>query len=47
MKGKLKMSHNLICAFCENVYKSGTKVCGKCEDYKGIMSVKEFDEIYG
>jgi len=41
------MTHNLICAFCENVYKSGTKVCWNCQEYKGIMTIEEFDAIYG
>jgi hypothetical protein len=37
----------LICAFCENVYSSGTSYCSKCIDYKGIMTIEAFDRIYG
>ena len=37
----------LICCFCEKVYSSETKFCVFCNEYKGLMSISDFDKIYG
>ena len=37
----------LICCFCENTYSKGTLFCGFCNEYKGLMTITEFDEYYG
>lgn len=37
----------LICCFCESVYSAETKFCGFCNEYKGLMTIEEFDAIYG
>jgi hypothetical protein len=37
----------LICCFCEKVYSSETKFCGFCNEYKGLMTINEFDKYYG
>ena len=37
----------LICSFCETVYTSNVKICGFCNEYKGMMSISNFDKIYG
>ena len=36
----------LICCFCEKVYSSETKFCGFCNEYKGLMTINEFDNYY-
>ena len=38
---------NLICSFCERVYSNETIFCGFCNEYKGMMSISNFDKIYG
>lgn len=37
----------LICCFCEKVYSAETKMCGFCYEYKGLMTIEDFDAIYG
>lgn len=37
----------LMCCFCENLQPSDVQVCGWCGEYKGIMTVANFQEIYG
>jgi hypothetical protein len=37
----------LICCFCEKVYSSETKFCFSCNEYKGLMTITEFDKYYG
>ena len=37
----------LVCAFCETIYEADTKVCYVCEDYKGLMTIVEFEHTYG
>ena len=37
----------LICCFCENTYSKGTLFCGFCNEYKGLMTINEFDKYYG
>lgn len=37
----------LVCAFCETIYEQNTKVCYVCEDYKGLMTIAEFEHTYG
>ena len=37
----------LICCFCENIYAENVKFCGFCDEYKGLMTIKEFEEYYG
>jgi len=38
---------NKICCFCEKIYSNEAIFCGFCNEYKGLMSVEEFDTIYG
>ena len=42
-KGKLKM----ICCFCEKTFSAGTKICGFCNEYKGLMTIADFEKTYG
>ncbi len=37
----------LICCFCENTYSNAIKFCGFCNEYKGLMTIEEFDNHYG
>jgi hypothetical protein len=37
----------LICCFCETEYNSETKICGFCNEYKGLMTIKDFETYYG
>ena len=43
----IKANHKLICAYCENIYKSGTSFCRNCQDDKAIMEISRFISIYG
>ena len=38
---------NLICCFCETEYDFNTKICSFCDEYKGIMTIVDFEKIYG
>lgn len=37
----------LMCCFCENLISATENFCGGCGEYKGIMTVAQFQEIYG
>lgn len=37
----------MICCFCEKDLEMGARICGYCNDYKGVMTVTEFEKIYG
>lgn len=37
----------LMCAFCENLLPEDCKICSTCLDYKGIMTILDFQKIYG
>ena len=37
----------MICCFCEKDFPAGTKICGYCNDYKGIMTLDDFQKTYG
>ena len=37
----------LICCFCEKEFSAGTKFCVICNDYKGLMTIEDFENIYG
>jgi hypothetical protein len=37
----------LICCFCEKTYSAGTIFCGFCNEYKGLMTIENFDKVYG
>ena len=39
--------NKLICCFCENTYSKGTLFCVSCNEYKGLMTIKEFNSYYG
>lgn len=36
----------VVCVFCEGVYQEGTMVCPVCNDYKGLMPIKEAVKEY-
>ena len=38
---------NLICCFCETEYNSETKICSICNEYKGMMTIENFENCYG
>jgi hypothetical protein len=37
----------LICCFCERVYLPETVFCSLCNEYKGLMTIDDFDKTYG
>jgi hypothetical protein len=37
----------LVCAFCETEVTVEVGYCLFCDEYKGVMTVKEFLEVYG
>lgn len=36
----------MICSFCEKDLEIGARFCGYCNEYKGVMTITQFDEIY-
>jgi hypothetical protein len=36
----------LICCFCETVYTNDVKICGFCNEYKGLMTIEQFEINY-
>jgi len=37
----------LICCFCESVHSAEAKFCFDCNEYKGLMTISDFDKYYG
>lgn len=37
----------LICCFCETEYESYTMMCYSCNEYKGLMTIADFEKYYG
>ena len=37
----------LICCFCEKEFSAETKFCVICNDYKGLMTIEDFENVYG
>ena len=37
----------LICCFCETIYSNGVKFCVNCDEYKGLMTIEDFEKHYG
>lgn len=35
-----------ICCFCETVLSSKATFCGLCFEYKGVMTISEFEKVY-
>jgi hypothetical protein len=44
-KGKLNETE--FVAFAKRVYSPETKFCGFCNEYKGLMTIADFDNYYG
>lgn len=40
-------NEKLICCFCERLCSAETEWCDNCDEYKGLMTIAEFDAIYG
>jgi RNA polymerase subunit RPABC4/transcription elongation factor Spt4 len=36
-----------ICCFCERIFDADEFLCGLCNDYKGMMTIAEFNRVYG
>jgi hypothetical protein len=37
----------LMCAFDESLVEASAKLCPTCGDYKGIMTIADFQTVYG
>lgn len=37
----------MICCFCEKTFSAGTRFCVICNDYKGLMTIEDFEKTYG
>lgn len=37
----------MICCFCEKEFIAGTRICVVCNDYKGMMTLADFEKTYG
>jgi formate-dependent nitrite reductase cytochrome c552 subunit len=46
-KGMVSKMKTLICCFCETEYLLGTKICSFCNEYKGLMTISDFEKVYG
>jgi hypothetical protein len=38
---------NKICCFCELELSEEMRFCPNCLEYKGVMSITDFEKIYG
>jgi hypothetical protein len=38
---------NKICCFCEIELSDEALFCWHCQEYKGVMTITEFEEYYG
>lgn len=36
-----------ICCFCEEVHHADATFCMSCYEYKGLMTISEFEKTYG
>ena len=36
-----------ICCFCELELSEASRFCPNCNEYKGVMSITDFEKIYG
>lgn len=37
----------LMCCYCENLLPSNAQWCKSCGEYKGVMTIEQFELIYG
>lgn len=37
----------VVCCYCEGDYPLNTRVCPSCHEYKGIMTIEDFEANYG
>ena len=37
----------LMCCYCENLLPSDAKWCVTCNEYKSVMTIADFQKIYG
>ena len=37
----------LMCCYCENLLPSDAKWCETCNEYKSVMTVADFQEMFG
>lgn len=38
---------SIICVFCETILEIDAMYCSTCNDYKGLMTVQQFNTTYG
>lgn len=38
---------SIICVFCETILEIDAMYCSTCNDYKGLMTVQQFNNTYG
>ena len=37
----------LMCAYCEGLLPENAMFCNFCKEYKGVMTIANFQKIYG
>ena len=37
----------MICCFCEIDLDTNAKICWNCNEYKGVMTLVDFEKVYG
>ena len=37
----------MICCFCDTEVHLGDKFCARCNEYKGLMTLDEYERVYG
>lgn len=40
-------NEKLICCFCEKFCSAETEWCDNCDEYKGLMTISDFENYYG
>lgn len=43
----LKLNDSLICCFCETISPAEIEWCDTCDEYKGLMTLADFNRYYG
>lgn len=43
----LNKEKTIVCCFCDTILENGSMFCYKCREYKGIMTLADFEKYYG
>ena len=43
----LNKEKTIVCCFCDTVNEIGSYFCWNCREYKGLMTLADFEQYYG